>query len=345
MEGDFLFRQGGGFQQAPARANDRDADRVFEGPGIIVPPFFDTHLHGGWGREFLTADDFAFLEKKLKSHGIGRAIPTYLNVHWENLAGIASQFRRYRRESGSGFFPFLRCESPFINPEMRGYQSADAVYPATRREIAKLPSLSRELKMITIAPEMPGSQRLIRAALASGIMVSLGHSRARFAEFVRFRDLGIRHFTHFAIRLSPLHHRELGMVGAGLFFKDTFLEIIGDGGHTADEFVELVFRWRHGRDLALVSDTHPMAGLGGEALSRHGLIREGKVLKTGSGLIAGGETLLPEQIRRLSRNTAIPLAQLLAAASVNPYRFFGIRPGRGSFLALDANLRPLLAHP
>ncbi len=144
--------------------------------------------------------------------------------------------------------------------------------------------------------------------------------------------------------MSPLHQREMGLVGAGLFFEDVFLEIIGDGAHVVYPFVELVFRLRQGKNLALISDNMCSSYQDETVLRANGLVRENGVLRDGKGFIAGGETLLPAQIRKLALHTSIPLSQLVAAATRNPCRFFDIQVGARDFIVLSADFKLIFQH-
>lgn len=143
--GDFLFQAGRLQPLAPAgRLKNSDADRLLEGPGFILPPPVDTHIHGGWGREFVDEESFAFLEKKLSEAGLGAALPTYMNHHWYRIEEIVQRYRRYKKESGSRFFPFLRMESPFISQPMRGYQSETSIFPFVHSQRERLKRVRRE---------------------------------------------------------------------------------------------------------------------------------------------------------------------------------------------------------
>jgi N-acetylglucosamine-6-phosphate deacetylase len=211
-------------------------------------------------------------------------------------------------------------------------------------ELRKLEALAPELRMMTVAPELPGMDRLLAAAKQQQILLSAGHSRATLADFRRFLAAGFCHLTHFGNQMSALHQRELGLMGAGLFLAETFCEVIGDSRHTDDEFVELLFRSKHGRRIALVSDCIPSSFAHSGQLQRSGLARRDRLLQTADGTIAGGETMLLSQVRHLKERTSIPMVQLVNAVSRIPRQFLSITERPRRFLAVDEKFQVIFVN-
>jgi N-acetylglucosamine-6-phosphate deacetylase len=141
--------------------------------------------------------------------------------------------------------------------------------------------------------------------------------------------LGVRHFTHFGNRMRGIHHREIGLVGAGLMQEDAFLELIGDGEHLSYDFVRMVLRQKPVCRLALVSDSIGMGALGGEELKKKGFHRDQSRLVNSEGVVAGGETLLLKQVKKLyQQGIEKDLQKLFQMITVNPLNFFGIPYGQ-----------------
>jgi N-acetylglucosamine-6-phosphate deacetylase len=166
------------------RVSERDVDKVEE-MGYIVPPVMDMHIHGGWGVEFGSTESFFFLEQKLRAEGIYYAVPTLLNSKWGKLDEIVPNFAEYKEKSRSDAFPFMRIEGPFISDEMRGGQDQEFVLAITTERVEKLLKYKEHLRMFTYAPELEGSDQLVKVAIGEGMIPSVGHSNATYSDFLK----------------------------------------------------------------------------------------------------------------------------------------------------------------
>lgn len=292
--------------------------RLLEVP-FIIPPLADPHLHGGWGLSFQQGE-FAPLEERLKRIGVLLAIPTLYNDRLEHVREIAQAFSAYRARVKDSIFPYLRIEGPFISSAKKGAQDKNFILPAEPALVGEFLSIS-EIKMFTFAPEVPGSPDLVARALAQGKIPSIGHSQAVYDDFARVYRLGVRHMTHYPNALSNLHHREIGLVGAGLLHDDLQLEVIGDGVHTSYEFLELLRKLK-GDGFALTSDLIPPALAEDKDEFQAEFIIEGRKITTRTGVLAGGATPVPEQVVGL-RQRGWPPETLVRLACENTRRFFG----------------------
>lgn len=317
-----LWRRGsfqpGTIHVVGGRLSEGRRGRLLEVP-FIIPPLADPHLHGGWGLSFQKGE-FAALEKRLKRIGVFLAIPTLYNDRLDHVREVAQAFSAYRAQVKDSIFPYLRIEGPFISPAKKGAQDKDFILPAEPSLVDEFLNIP-EIKMFTFAPEIPGSSELVAKALAQGKIPSIGHSQAVYDDFVRVYRLGVRHITHYPNALSNLHHREIGLVGAGLLYDDLQLEIIGDGIHTSYEFLELLRRVK-GDGFALTSDLIPPAMAADKDEFQSQYIIEGGKITTTAGILAGGATPVPEQVVRLRQRGWSP-ESLVRMACENTRRFFG----------------------
>lgn len=319
-EADFVMQDG----KTREKNKQEDTFDLTHEAGYIIPPLFDSHIHGGWGADFETEESFSFLEKKLREHGISYALPTLHNYKWEKLAYVVQNFKKYKEKSGSDFFSFMRIEGPFINREMCGAQDEKFCLEITQAEVNRLLKHKAHVKLFTFAPELKNSEQLVAAALKEGMIPSVGHANAALHEFLPVYRAGVRHFTHFGNRMGAFHHREIGLIGSGLQFDDTFLEIIGDGAHVAYDFLSLVLKIKPGDRIALVSDAIKQGFLKDKELDRAGYFRENSYIKQSQETIAGGETLLLNQAKRIIDKIDVDLAKIINMISINPLLFFNI---------------------
>ena len=310
-------------------------------PLYIVPPYADPHIHGGWGYSFQDAE-FAALEKILLKRGIFFAIPTLQNSGLAALNKTARLFEAYKQENPDCIFPFLRIEGPFISYEKKGFQREDFILEADQANILELLAID-EIRLFTFAPEREGIETLIKQALAKNKIPSFGHSRATYAEFLKFYVLGVRHMTHYPNAMSGLHHREIGLVGAGLLKDDLLLEVIADGIHNSLDFLRLLL-FIKGPNFGLASDLIPPAY--GEILEFDGrrLHQEGKSFTTDEGVLAGGGTDISDQVHLLLEAGFRP-EHLVPLAGLNTLKAYDAplprleEKAEASFLVLDDRFR------
>jgi N-acetylglucosamine-6-phosphate deacetylase len=208
-----------------------ESTEVSDGHPYLIPPFAEPHIHGGWGIS-IQRGEFEALETRLRRLGVLFAIPALINTTLDNMERAAADFESYIRSRPDSIFPFIRVEGPFISREKKGIQPEEFIIPLTDKNIDRFLSI-RTVKMFTFAPELDGAEILAKKALAAGKIPSIGHSHATYARFLEMMELGVRHITHYPNALSPLNHRELGLVGAGLLSRDCHLEVIGDLVHSS----------------------------------------------------------------------------------------------------------------
>ncbi len=301
----------------------------FETVFYIIPPFIEAHIHGGWGYDFQRGE-FDQLEQILIKKGVSIAIPTLMNDSLENLKKISEKFRKYKEEKQTSIFPFLRVEGPFISEYKRGAQGEESILDATEKNIDDFLSIE-EIKNFTFAPEIKNAENLVKKALKKGKIPSIGHSNASFSDFEKIYKLGVKHMTHFPNAMSPFHHREIGLTGAGLLYE-LDLEIIADGIHTSKEFLEFVYKFKKG-NFSIVSDLIPPAFTN----------NFGRKIIDEKGTLLGGGTLVSEQIKILN-GFGFALEDIIKIAVINNRKFFNLpipllKEGEeASFIILDKEL-------
>ncbi len=274
-----------------------------QGRGIAAPGFVDLQVNGFAGVDFLDTDVAGFrrADEALARTGVTAYLPTFIT---SAEAQLVAALEELARAQGGGILG-AHLEGPFISAARLG------VHPAGARRDPDLGLLKRLLvaapvRLVTIAPELPGAIEAIRGLLEREITISLGHSEATAAEAAVAFDLGVRTVTHLFNAMRPLHHRDPGIVGAALARDDVIVQAIFDGLHLAPETEAFLARATRGR-LALVTDHTVTAG--GRATD---------------GTLAGSTTTLIESVRRLHALGA-PLDESLAAASYVPARILGER--------------------
>lgn len=313
QEADFFFEDG--------KIKDGIRGALTEIP-FVIPPFADPHIHGGWGMSFQQGHFFD-LEEKLRDEGVLFAVPTLANDDLDRIGDLVIQFREYKQRRPDSIFPFLRMEGPFISRTKKGAQQGRFILPTDPEAVTRFLTLE-EVKVFTFAPEIPDVDRMLHRAFQAGKIPSVGHSNARFHDFMKCYEKGVRHVTHFPNALRGFHHREIGLLGAGLYWDDLNLEVIADGIHTSFEFLLLLLKIK-GPCFALISDLIPPAYSSQNAGGEVKVLEGGRKITEKDGTLAGGGTSVPEQAERLYRKGIAP-EDLVPLATENALKFYGFAP-------------------
>ncbi len=203
----------------------------------------------------------------------------------------------------------VHLEGPFLNPAKSGALDKDAFLKPTLASLERLIHGFEEIiRIITIAPELPGALKVIEFCAGAGIRVNMGHSDATYGEAVAGKKAGATGVTHIFNAMRPFHHREPGLAGFGLLDEDTFIEVIADGVHLHTETLRLIFRTKRHDRIILVSD------------SVEGAMPGGKPVYRAKGVLAGSGSSLADAAGVL-KNLGISRAAVAAAALKNPKKY------------------------
>ena len=291
------------------------------GRGIAVPGFVDLQVNGFAGVDFLgaDADGFAAAGEALLETGVTAYLPTLITSdETDLLPAIASVPARAPGPRILG----VHLEGPFLSPARLGTHRLAARRDPDPALLERLLAAGR-VRIVTLAPELPGALELVDLLHARGVVVSLGHSNATAAEAHAAFDRGVRAVTHVFNAMRPLAHRDPGIVGAALVRPDVFLQAIVDGVHLDPDIVRLLWRVGAGR-LSLVTDAIAGAGLGDGtyALGEIEIVVADDVVRSEDGMLAGSALTMIEAVRNLV-SVDVPLERALEAATSVPARLLG----------------------
>jgi N-acetylglucosamine-6-phosphate deacetylase len=306
------------------------------GRGLAVPGFVDLQVNGFGGVDFLDADADGYRRagEALLETGVTAYLPTLITSPEEQLLAA---LREVPIGTARPRILGVHLEGPFLSPRRLGTHVPDA------RRDPDLDLLGRLLdggpvKLMTVAPELPGAHPLIDALLGRGVKVSLGHSDATATQANAAFDRGVRTVTHLFNAMRPLLHRDPGIVGAALARDDVIVQIILDGVHLAPETALVVWRAAAGR-LALVTDAITGAG-GDEGSYSFGSldveVLDG-VVRRPDGVLAGSVLTMIEAVQNLHA-LGVPLPDAVAAASEVPARVLGLSELGSLELGLPADI-------
>ena len=297
---------------------------------LVVPGFIDVHVHGVLGVDVLDgADAVAAVARQLPRFGVTAFCPTSVACSPDTLSmflGAVAAARTAPIRGAARVLP-AHLESNFINPEYCGAQPLEWIrtYEDASRPLKSF-SFSPDIGILTMAPEMAGGMDLLRAAVAAGVRVSLGHSGATYEQSLEAIAAGARHATHLFNRMSPMSHRDPGLVGAVLSSEDIAAEIISDGHHVHPAVVRVAIAAKgHSRVMAITDGTAG-AGLPAGSCARLGgrTITVGEVARLDDGTLAGSVATMDRVFAILVAKAGQSLVEAATLCASTPARELGL---------------------
>ncbi len=318
--------------------------RTVDFPGaVLAPGFVDIHIHGGAGHDVMhaTPSELAALERHLAAHGTTTYFPTTVTAPveqtlqaLERLAGAIEQGQREPRDEVRAQPAGIHLEGPFISHAKRGVHPPEYLQAPSAELLARFCEAARgHIRVMTIAPELPGACDLIRDAVARGICVSLGHSDADFETTRAAIAAGARHATHTFNAMRPLDHRQPGIIAAVLTDPQVTAEIIADGVHVAPAMVALFLKAKGAGAAVLVTDGISATGMG-DGCYRLGTFEvevRGNQCRA-DGKLAGSVLTLDRAVRNVMAFAGWDLQDAVRLATTNPAHTAGLGLRRGSLI-------------
>ncbi|WP_307814339.1 N-acetylglucosamine-6-phosphate deacetylase [Nocardioides baculatus] len=324
LDGDRIAGVGEG---APPRTLDVEPTLDL-GDVTVVPGFVDLHVHGGGGASFDsgTADAAAVVAATHLAHGTTSMAASLVTDTRDRMVAAVRELALLVQD---GRIAGVHLEGPWLSPRRSGaHQPGSLTTPDPASVEALLAAGDGAVRMVTLAPELPGGIDAVRRLVDAGVLAAIGHTDATYDEARAALDAGARLGTHLFNAMRPLHHRDPGPVGA-LLDSPVDVELIADGVHLHPALLRTVFAAKPGRCI-LVTDAMAAAGApdGDYALGQMAVeVRDGVARladPTGEGAIAGSTLTMDAAVRFAVRTAGLPLLDVVHAASTAPARAFGL---------------------
>lgn len=312
------------------------ADEVLDARGAYVSPgLVDVHIHGYGGADVSDdePDDIRRMAGALLQNGVTAFLPTSLTVPWETLESVCRHIRALMAESRKMDFPGaqimgMHMEGPFINPEKKGAQNEKYILLPDAQRVLPYQDV---IRVITFAPEMPGGMEFARTLRQeTDIALSIGHTSATFDQAMAAIGLGVSRSTHTFNAMTPLKHRDPGVVGAALN-SDIYTELIADTFHVNKGLYPMMAKLK-GRRLVLITDALRSAGMPDGAYENGGqtFVVKGIECRLLDGTIAGSVLRLNQAVRNFRDFGCVPMYAAVRAASLNAAESAGLQARKGS---------------
>ncbi|MGA7730068.1 MAG: N-acetylglucosamine-6-phosphate deacetylase [Chloroflexia bacterium] len=308
------------------------ATRV-EAEGLtLAPGFIDLQLNGAFGHDF-TTDPASIWEvaRLLPMYGVTSFLPTIITSPAETMAQAQEAWLQGPPPGFLGAAPLgLHLEGPFLNPARLGAHNSVYLRPP---DLSAIESWSPEqgVRLVTLAPELPGSEALIAALRERGVVISTGHSMATFEQASRAFDLGVSYATHLFNAMPPLDHREPGLAGAILAHPGVTASLIADGIHIHPAMLSIAWRLKGPHKLNLVTDAMAALGMppGRYLLGDREVISDGTSARHDDGRLAGSLLSLDRAVRNLIAFTGCSPQEAIMTVTEVPTSVLGIERQRG----------------
>lgn len=312
----------------PQAAGEIDPDNAF---AVLTSPFLDIHVHGALGHDFMQADldGMDTIARFLARRGVAHFLPTTVTTSLDATLAALDRLGRFVEQtpSADAATPLgLHLEGPFLCAAKRGVHPPEHLLPPTVATFERFQQAARgHIRLLTLAPELPGALELIAFATAHGVRVSMGHSNATAAETEAAIQAGARSATHTFNAMHTLDHREPGIAGAVLDSPEVFSEAILDGVHLHPIVARLWFRMKGPERAILVTDGMSATGMPEGTYKLGDLVVEVRdgVCRSG-GALAGSVLTMERAVTNLQATTGASLDTAVRCASRNPATMLGL---------------------
>jgi N-acetylglucosamine-6-phosphate deacetylase len=321
-----------GFDGAVKPKSDATLDA---GDMLLLPGFIDIHVHGGGGHEAMDAgqDTLAALSAFYARHGV----TSFLATTWtETRERILAALHAIKGAMAGPPLPGasllgVHLEGPYLNVGKVGAQNPAYVRPAPRDEALEFLETG-VVKLVALAPEIPGNGWLIDECRARGITVSAAHTGATYDDMLAAIARGVTQTTHTFNAMSALHHREPGVVGAALACDELSCELIADNIHVHPGAMKALYNAKGADRIILISDAIRATGMpdGEYPIDNRTLIKRQGSARLADGTLAGSVLTMETAVKNFAAATGADLEDIWQTSSLNAARALRIADRKGS---------------
>lgn len=321
---------------------------------VVLPGFIDPHIHGAGGADAMdgTAAALTTISETIAREGTTSFLATTMTESGEAILRALTAVRDCRETPGARLLG-VHLEGPFISETYAGAQPREYIAAPDIDVFDRYQAASGgRIRIVTVAPEVPGADALIRHLAETGVVPSVGHSAAGVADVRRAIACGARSVTHTYNAQSPFRHREIGVAGSALLYDELNCELIGDGIHVSPEAIRLLVKNKPRGKMTLITDAMRAKGcpdgvseLGGQTV----YVKNGEA-RLADGTLAGSVLRMNDAVRRMVQVIGLPFTDAVDMATKNTAALLGISDScgeiacgkRADFTVLDPDFGVLL---
>jgi N-acetylglucosamine-6-phosphate deacetylase len=326
----------------PVGRGSRQEGRLVDlGDRWLVPGYIDVHVHGGGGAHCnaSTADEIATVARFHARHGTTGLLATTVAAPIDELCAALAAIARCSAPTLLG----AHLEGPFLSRERSGAMDPSLFLDPDAAQLERLLAAGvGRIRVMTLAPELPGGLELVERLVRAGVIASIGHTDAGDRDVREAVRAGATSATHVFNAMPLLHHRNPGVVGAVLDLEEVSCELICDGLHVDPVAMRLLHRTKGTLGIRLVTDAIAATGMpdGQYRLgAREVTVAAGRSVLSGGDSIAGSTLTMERAVQNAVRFLQVPIEEAVLMASTNSARLLGLDQRKGAIAAgLDADL-------
>lgn len=314
----------------------------------VVPGFVDVHMHGAGGHDVMEGNARALdrIATTVARFGTTSFVATTVTAPAEetckSLQGIARYIRSREKNDGepklSAEILGIHLEGPFVSKARRGVHPVDAIAKPSAELLEKfIKAADGFVKLLTLAPELPGAIEVVEYAVAAGIVVSMGHTDADYEQALTGIRAGVRHATHTFNAMRPFAHRDPGVIGAVLTEPDVTADVIADLVHVAGPAIQVLIGSKGFETVLLITDSMAATGMpdGNYRLGNFEVTVTDGMARNSEGKLAGSTLTMDRALRNIV-GMGVPLLEAVRMATVLPARRLGLA-GKKGIIAVGAD--------
>ncbi|MBM7558211.1 N-acetylglucosamine-6-phosphate deacetylase [Halanaerobacter jeridensis] len=310
---------------------ENDVELIDAKGNYIAPGFIDLHIHGAKGYDTMDGNEEALstISEVISKKGVTSYLPTTMTMDQESTHQALDVIKDFMSKKVKGAKVLgAHLEGPFINEEYKGAQNASYIQEPNYEFIEDYIDV---VKMITLAPEVNQGYKFIEQVKNEDIVLSIGHSNAKYDEAVKAIDKGISHATHIFNAMSSFHHRKPGVVGA-VFNTDITCDLIADKIHVHPDNFDLLLDIKGASKVNLITDSmragcmkNGIYELGGQKVT----VKDGSA-RLDDGTLAGSILTLNKAVKNFNEYSRLEFVDVVKLVTLNPARILGIDDNKGS---------------
>lgn len=321
-----------------SRCVEKDAEIItLDEKAIVLPGFIDQHIHGAGGSDGMdgTVKDIEIIANTVAQEGTTSFLVTTMTQSKENILKAMRAVKAYREENkpNGARVEGIHLEGPFIAAAYKGAQPLEYVAAPDNDVFDEYNKASgNAIKIVTLAPEVEGADKLIRHLAENNITASIGHTGAKYADIVKAVEAGAKDVTHTYNAQTALHHREIGTVGSAMLIDDLNCEMIADTIHISVPAMQLLVKNKTADKVTLITDAMRAKGipdgvseLGGQTV----YVKNGEA-RLVDGTLAGSVLRMNRAVQNVVEKVGVPFTQAVDYATINPAKTLGIADETGS---------------
>ncbi len=308
-----------------------DIEIIDANNNYVTPGFIDQHIHGYKGFDTMDKNKNSLLEikKSIVENGVTSFLPTTVTAKKEDLYYVlnnAKEFMDFDNNIGARVLG-VHLEGPYINKNKKGAQNSNYI---TSPDFDFINEFKDVLKIITVAPEFSNTLDLIKK-FKDNINFQMGHTNATYYEALNSIKIGIKGSTHTFNAMTPIHHRDMGAVGATLM-TDCYAELICDNIHIEPSLYNFLIKNKGLRKILLITDCMSAGGLldGEYQLGGLKVILKDKACRLSDGTLAGSSLKLNDGLKNFYSNSNYELKDCIKTVTSNQADYLGLSDKIGS---------------